>query len=268
VYAGCSSPSFARLGPDKGYDGCSPASVKFSPAGVHVVVQRCSKARLLVAESEDKWTEVGRGLVLYVSFSKGAASEAGADSEVAARCLKQAAKSLLTAPLSSSGQWQSDHGDAESVLKLCSRGEAQSLLIVPQASLVCKLELGDRNLKYHQQCPRDTAATLFHGFAGALRVAAQELLCTAPAKRHQEAYEALAAKRAQAALVPPEDFFKQGDYEGRYSRFDDRGVPTHAEDGSELPKSAVKKLVKIYEAQVKKFSKATASEVDGQPRLP
>ncbi|CAE7874517.1 ACC1 [Symbiodinium necroappetens] len=77
-----------------------------------------------------------------------------------ARCLKQAAKSLLTAPLSSSGQWQSDHGDAESVLKLCSRGEAQSLLIVPQASLVCKLELGDRNLKYHQQCPRDTAATL------------------------------------------------------------------------------------------------------------
>eukprot|EP00439_Symbiodinium_sp_Y106_P073460 s129_g13.t2 len=77
-----------------------------------------------------------------------------------ARCLKQAAKSLLTAPLSSSGQWQSDHADAESVLKLCSRGEAQSLLIVPQASLVCKLELGDRNLKYHQQCPRDTAAAL------------------------------------------------------------------------------------------------------------
>ncbi|CAE7572065.1 dtd2 [Symbiodinium sp. CCMP2592] len=147
-------------GRDKGYDGCSPASVKFSPAGIHVVVQRCSKARLLLAESEDKWAEVGRGLVLHVSFSKGAASEAGADSEVAARCLKQAAKSLLTAPLSSSGQWQSDHADAESVLKLCSRGEAQSLLIVPQASLVCKLELGDRNLKYHQQCPRDTAAAL------------------------------------------------------------------------------------------------------------
>ena len=67
------------------------------------------------------------------------------------------------------GQWQSDHGDAESVLKLCSRGEAiilhhaavtcrvlrlkaQSLLIVPQASLVCKLELGDRRLGIFRSC--------------------------------------------------------------------------------------------------------------------
>ncbi|CAJ1355901.1 unnamed protein product [Effrenium voratum] len=231
------------------------------------VVQRCRSARLLLEEAADRWAEVGRGLVLHVSFSKGIAAEAGADSDAAARCLRQAAKSLLTAPLASSGHWQADHGDSESVVKLCLRGEAQSLLVVPQASLVCKLELGDKNLKYHQQCPRETAAALFEAFASALRAVARELMCTG-SRHNQEAYEALAAQRAQAALVPPEEMFKQGDYEGKYSRYDDLGLPTHDKEGAELAKSAMKKLVKLREAQVKKYSKALEKRSSEPPAAP
>ncbi|CAJ1456459.1 unnamed protein product [Effrenium voratum] len=231
------------------------------------VVQRCQSARLLLEEAADRWAEVGRGLVLHVSFSKGIAAEAGADSDAAARCLRQAAKSLLTAPLASSGHWQADHGDSESVVKLCLRGEAQSLLVVPQASLVCKLELGDKNLKYHQQCPRETAAALFEAFASALRAVARELMCTG-SRHNQEAYEALAAQRAQAALVPPEEMFKQGDYEGKYSRYDDLGLPTHDKEGAELAKSAMKKLVKLREAQVKKYSKALEKRSSEAPEAP
>merc|ERR1712113_1048413 len=67
--------------------------------------------------------------------------------------------------------------------------------------------------------------------------------------------EALRAKRAAASLIAPDQFFGTGEYEGKYSRYDERGVPTHSADGVELPKSALKKLEKIYAAQAKKYAK-------------
>lgn len=65
--------------------------------------------------------------------------------------------------------------------------------------------------------------------------------------------EQAAQKAAKEALkqVRPEDMFRgQTD---KYSKFDDKGVPTHDAEGVELSKNAVKKLVKEYEAQVRLY---------------
>eukprot|EP00708_Paratrimastix_pyriformis_P002321 GAFH01001064.1.p1 GENE.GAFH01001064.1~~GAFH01001064.1.p1 ORF type:complete len:654 (-),score=302.10 GAFH01001064.1:80-1873(-) len=67
----------------------------------------------------------------------------------------------------------------------------------------------------------------------------------------------LQAQRAAAALVDPKTMFTaQTD---KYSRFDENGVPTHDAAGAELSKSAVKKLQKLFDAQLKKFQKATGA---------
>ena len=61
--------------------------------------------------------------------------------------------------------------------------------------------------------------------------------------------------------------FKTGEYEGKYSQFDERGVPTHDAAGAELNKSQKKKHEKIYAAQKKKFDKAVAAgEISADPK--
>jgi len=224
---------------------------------IRVVVQRCTRARLLVDAASDKWSDVGRGLVLFLSFAEGAAG-AGEDGRIRA-----AVKSILTAPLSTSTEWSADHSDAESVINLCKRGEAQALLVVPQASLVSKLEAGDRTIKYHRQCAREEAKLLYGSFvAELLRSSRQQLSESSTARIDSAAWQELQAKRAAAASIPPENYFKVGEYEGKYSQYDDRGVPTHAADGEALAKSAIKKLEKLYAAQLKKYEKGTQARAE------
>jgi len=60
----------------------------------------------------------------------------------------------------------------------------------------------------------------------------------AEAKRVKEAKEA----RMQ---ISPEDYFREvPEHQGKYSRYNEKGVPTHSSDGKELTKSAMKKLEK------------------------
>uniref|UniRef100_A0A7S4V3T0 Uncharacterized protein n=1 Tax=Alexandrium monilatum TaxID=311494 RepID=A0A7S4V3T0_9DINO len=228
---------------------------------MHAVVQRCARARLLVDSAADTWTEVGRGLVVYISFAKGAP----AAGEESGRLLRQAAKSILGAPLSSSEHWKADHTDAESVVALCRRGEPQSILVVPQASLVAKLELGEKSLKYHHQCAKDDARRLYEGFVEALRSVAHELIAGPAPKHNAASYEALQAKRAAASQIAPDQLFKTGEYEGKYSQYDGRGVPTHDAEGGELSKSALKKLEKIYAGHAKKYAKIFAVPAEDTP---
>nr|KAG5702360.1 hypothetical protein BaRGS_002142 [Batillaria attramentaria] len=67
-------------------------------------------------------------------------------------------------------------------------------------------------------------------------------------KKEQET--AKAEKDAQKKIPPSELFIGQTD---KYSKFDDKGMPTHDAEGNELTKSALKKLTKMYEAQEKKY---------------
>jgi cysteinyl-tRNA synthetase len=49
----------------------------------------------------------------------------------------------------------------------------------------------------------------------------------------------------------------------KYSKFDDKGMPTHDANGEELKKGQLKKLAKLYEAQEKKYNDFLKSQQDG-----
>lgn len=65
-----------------------------------------------------------------------------------------------------------------------------------------------------------------------------------------------AASRDILMTIEPKDLFKLApDYKGKYGKFDDTGLPTHLADGTELTKSARKKLDKDRTKHTKKFAK-------------
>ncbi|XP_041972684.1 cysteine--tRNA ligase, cytoplasmic [Aricia agestis] len=75
-------------------------------------------------------------------------------------------------------------------------------------------------------------------------------------KKKQELLEAQRAKEEQKKIPPSEMFKKETD---KYSQFDDKGLPTHDQDGKELSKGLVKKLQKLQQAQEKKYKEYLAS---------
>ena len=80
----------------------APAAAKKDDC-VKVVVQRCNSASLLV-DNKDRWEGIGRGMLLYVSFAKGASPESAA----------AAARALLYLPLMTLGKW----GDGSKTVSL------------------------------------------------------------------------------------------------------------------------------------------------------
>ena len=76
-------------------------------------------------------------------------------------------------------------------------------------------------------------------------------------KKRLEQQRSATAARDIMMTIDPKDLFKLGpEYEGKYSKFDDTGLPTHLADGTELTKSAKKKLEKERAKHAKKFAKA------------
>ena len=80
---------------------------------IKIVTQRVTRGKLLINETNDEWVTFGRGLVFHVSFTKICPKD---------KNFRQICKSLLNSNLTTSGQWQADHGDADSVLGLCKKG--------------------------------------------------------------------------------------------------------------------------------------------------
>ena len=80
---------------------------------IKIVTQRVTKGKLLVNETDDEWISFGPGLIFHVSFTKICDQN---------KSFRQICKSLLNSNLTTSGQWQADHGDADSVLGLCKKG--------------------------------------------------------------------------------------------------------------------------------------------------
>ncbi|XP_028156308.1 cysteine--tRNA ligase, cytoplasmic isoform X4 [Ostrinia furnacalis] len=75
-------------------------------------------------------------------------------------------------------------------------------------------------------------------------------------KKKQELLEAQRAKEEQKKIPPSEMFKRETD---KYSKFDDKGLPTHDHEGKELSKGLVKKLQKLQQAQEKKYNDFLAS---------
>uniref|UniRef100_A0A914WDT4 Cysteine--tRNA ligase, cytoplasmic n=1 Tax=Plectus sambesii TaxID=2011161 RepID=A0A914WDT4_9BILA len=77
-------------------------------------------------------------------------------------------------------------------------------------------------------------------------------------KRLKEKADKAAQKDALKA-IRPEDLFKTGEEAAKYSKFDDKGIPTHMADGEEISKKQRKKLEKIHETHEKKFNEVKDS---------
>ncbi|XP_045763449.1 cysteine--tRNA ligase, cytoplasmic [Maniola jurtina] len=75
-------------------------------------------------------------------------------------------------------------------------------------------------------------------------------------RKKQELLEAQRAKEEQKKIPPTEMFKRESD---KYSKFDDKGLPTHDHEGKELSKGLVKKLQKLQQAQEKKYNEYLAS---------
>lgn len=68
--------------------------------------------------------------------------------------------------------------------------------------------------------------------------------------RRRQVMAAQAAKDAQRKIPPSELFRPESD---KYSKFDEKGIPTHDRDGKELSKGQLKKLSKRYQEQEKLY---------------
>lgn len=75
-------------------------------------------------------------------------------------------------------------------------------------------------------------------------------------RKKQELLEAQKAKEEQKKIPPTEMFKRETE---KYSKFDDKGLPTHDHRGEELSKGLVKKLQKLQQAQEKKYNEYLAS---------
>ncbi|EER17316.1 hypothetical protein Pmar_PMAR022252 [Perkinsus marinus ATCC 50983] len=234
-----------------------------------IVVQRISGGRLLVNEDDDKWVHLVNepGLVNYVAFgrrkgnkSSSSEEEAGSSPSTASPITKdrmvKAAKSLLTCKLATASGWSADHSDAESLITLSKVTQRASLVTIPQASLVGKCIPGDKYMKYHHQVDKDRSEDLYHQWVDVLHEEALKLINPMKyddkKKKGMEKYR----RRAEGKLVNPKDMFKEGEYEGRYGKYDEEGFPLLLADGSDIPKSQVKKLTKMYNAQKRKWDVA------------
>jgi cysteinyl-tRNA synthetase len=60
------------------------------------------------------------------------------------------------------------------------------------------------------------------------------------------------AEREAKRKIPPKDMFI--DEKDKYSKFDDKGIPTHDDKGAELSKGSRKKLEKLYAQQEQKYN--------------
>jgi len=219
------------------------ADAPVASPSLRVVTMRVDSASLLM-NNEDEWAEIGRGLVLHISFFS-TATHAG---------MRKAVRKLLRLPLLSRGKWGDEH-EPESVLKLAPDEGGIDVLVVPQANLTGAPSSSSNSVRYTDQLPKDAAREMYKCFCDEISIASAEALRPAAALSGAELEAEIRAKEARNSQDPSLTF-KTGEFAGVYSAFDERGVPTHDAQNAPLSKAALKKCEKIYKTRAAKYAKA------------
>ncbi|KAL4239054.1 D-tyrosyl-tRNA(Tyr) deacylase [Mactra antiquata] len=124
----------------------SGKSEEISAPKSRVILQQCLSAKLMVEPksdaSEAKYTQIGRGLVVYICFLKDASED----------ILDKMVKSILSACLS-----EDDNGKLVSVLDL-----PGDVLIIPQATMGGNLK--GKKMQYHRNVNKETGLNLYTKF--------------------------------------------------------------------------------------------------------
>ncbi|KAH8664226.1 tRNA synthetase class I catalytic domain-containing protein [Xylariales sp. PMI_506] len=154
-------------------------------------------------------------------------------------------------------------------LRAVSRLRDELRRVAPTAAPETKkaiLALSDRirdfdltNLGVYLDDRPDNQPSLIKFVPAAELIAAREEKAAKEAEKARAKEEArLAREKADAekwekAKVKPEDMFKSGEAAEKYSEWDVEGLPTKLKDGSEVPKSQLKKLKKDWDRQKKAY---------------
>ncbi|KAG9406001.1 D-tyrosyl-tRNA(Tyr) deacylase [Aphanomyces cochlioides] len=102
-----------------------------APKFFRCVTQRCESAKLLI-DNNSEYVHIGRGLILYVSWAKGASIQD----------LPKIVKNLLNMRL-----LPSSTGKNLSICEASMENGPAHLLVIPQAALTSKLQRG-KNIQY------------------------------------------------------------------------------------------------------------------------
>jgi len=237
---------------------------------IRLVIQRARSASLNInadcdasARDVDTKEHSRTGLVVYVSFAKGNDDEAKRRASILS-----AAKTLLNLPLVTTGHW-GDGSKSKSTLSMSSELDEDSgtshrkqgvfMMIIPQASLICKPKGPGKSMQYHGQIDKNIGKGVYEDFISALN-----LLCI----EHQyktrgvalpndisdqlNSYTLQSPDAQTPVSCPPEKMFKD---DALYSSWDDAGFPLTTKTGESVSKSALKRLRKRFDKQKKRYMK-------------
>ncbi|ETV88142.1 hypothetical protein, variant 1 [Aphanomyces astaci] len=130
------------------------------------VTQRCESAKLLI-DNDNEYVHIGRGLILYVSWAKGASVED----------LPRIVKTLLNMRLLPVAAAPSR---SQSICEATLEHDPMHVLVVPQAALTSKLQRG-KNIQYHGQLTKDDGAeVVYTEFIRLLRDMSADILASLP----------------------------------------------------------------------------------------
>ncbi|GAB5362712.1 hypothetical protein AAMO2058_000821600 [Amorphochlora amoebiformis] len=122
------------------------------------------------------------------------------------------------------------------------------IMIVPQAALYCKLR-GSKELRYHNQMGKAEAENLYKRFIDEVVV---QLEIDLGLTKNKAKKKNIVSKEPP---VPPQEIFKQGNWQGQFKDYDEKGFPTAMANGDEISKRLLKKITRVFESQKKKWEK-------------
>jgi cysteinyl-tRNA synthetase len=82
-------------------------------------------------------------------------------------------------------------------------------------------------------------------------------------ERKQREKEEKERQKALTSRIPPDQLFKQGPHEGKFSQFDVNGLPTHDAEGKEVSKGQRKKLEKLWQDHKRLYESAASTVMNG-----
>lgn len=266
----------------------SPPPSSSSSCGCRVITMRVDSAKLLIDNEKNEYVSIGQGIVFFVSF----------DSKATIQSIERAVHKLVRLPLLNvpGGMW-GDGMAPQSIVQLCTKSsfvveekhqkqeqeqELQNtpppgvdVLIVPQANLMGRPSSSssttNHSLRYNHQANKELARQLYHVFCD--RISISVAMAAAASSKQQQQHNNnnkekeksnIRSKQMKNAQHPKFMFQTEVEFQGLYSKFDERGVPTHTTDNQPLTKSAIKKVEKLYKARCIKYEKAIVRQSDNQ----
>jgi len=207
---------------------------------LRLIVQRCDRASLEIGKPA-KEASIQRGLVTYIGFDQ------GCDESVA----KRAAKRLVRLRILSLLEWKDDT-IKKSIIELLNEKKKVGILVVPQVSLSNRISSTTNRLTAAKACSPEIAEKLYKTFVDEIK---SEIGKHGDIAAAQQANLKEKIARIQTGPVDPKEMFKIDDWAGQFSEYDDKGIPTHDNDGKKLSKGRAKKYTKLYKKQCIKYEK-------------